>query len=451
MDHVCDCLGNQLSCDKLQAIRTMEKVLVRTEVTQTTFMQSNSCMAVLHKPPNSVSKGLDMYFNDTEDSTGKNVPSSKVRVQLPKEVKLGPDNTVVYLTIKLEVVWKGLEDLYDDRLIGLSVHGMEVSGLNESIKITFNMITSINETQKPVCVYLNDTTNDTKIEECDKTDYNQTHITCFSNHLTYFGVLLVSADLSPKDQEILFYITQIGCGISLLALVITVLLIIVKSEKVAKTSSNELCFYMALLLHYSLLASFTWMALEGFHLYLLLVKVFNIYVRRYLFKLSVVGWGLPAVIVSVMVIIDKDLYGHTPVVLSRPNETTVCYITDDTAKMVTTVGVFGLVFLFNVIMFGVIAKRFLDNTFSKQDGRRKFISARREVLTLLVLMVLLGLPWGLIFCSLGETPAPALYAFCIMNSLQGVFIFIYFVFHLVQCKGSASASNTETQISSIKT
>ncbi|KAM4596911.1 adhesion G-protein coupled receptor G1-like [Fundulus diaphanus] len=208
---------------------------------------------------------------------------------------------------------------------------------------------------------------------------------------------------------------------------------------------------MALLLHYSLLASFTWMALEGFHVYLLLVKVFNIYVRRYLLKLSVVGWGLPAVIVSVMVITDKDLYGRTPVVLSRPNETTVCYITDDTAKMVTTMGVFGLVFLFNVIMFGVIAKRFLDNTFSKQDGRREFISARREVLTLLVLMVLLGLPWGLIFCSLGEIPAPGLYAFCIMNSLQGVFIFIYFVLHLVKFKESASASNTETQISSIKT
>ncbi|KAM4597219.1 adhesion G-protein coupled receptor G5-like [Fundulus diaphanus] len=193
------------------------------------------------------------------------------------------------------------------------------------------------------------------------------------------------------------------------------------------------------------------MALEGFHIYLLLVKVFNIYVRRYLLKLSVVGWGLPAVIVSLMVITDKDLYGRTPVISSRPNETTICYITDDTAKMVTTMGVFGLVFLFNVIMFGVIVKWFLDNTFRKQDGRKECNVALREVLTLLVLMVLLGLSWGLIFFSLFKLPAPGLYAFCILNSLQGFVIFVYFVLHLVKSKASAAASNTKMQISSIKT
>ena len=63
------------------------------------------------------------------------------------------------------------------------------------------------------------------------------------------------------------------------------------SHAVAAQASAALCLYMALGLHYSLLATFSWMALEGFHLYLLLVKVFNIYIRRYLLKLSVVGWG----------------------------------------------------------------------------------------------------------------------------------------------------------------
>lgn len=51
------------------------------------------------------------------------------------------------------------------------------------------------------------------------------------------------------------------------------------------------CQGLGLFLHWSLLATFTWLALEGFHLYLLLVRVFNIYVRRYLLKLCMVGWG----------------------------------------------------------------------------------------------------------------------------------------------------------------
>lgn len=54
---------------------------------------------------------------------------------------------------------------------------------------------------------------------------------------------------------------------------------------------SSFCLVLGLLLHWSLLATLTWTALEGFHLYLLLVRVFNIYVRRYLLKLSLVGWG----------------------------------------------------------------------------------------------------------------------------------------------------------------
>lgn len=52
-----------------------------------------------------------------------------------------------------------------------------------------------------------------------------------------------------------------------------------------------ICRGLGLLLHWSLLATFMWMALEGFHLYMLLVKVFNIYIKKYVLKLSLVAWG----------------------------------------------------------------------------------------------------------------------------------------------------------------
>ncbi|XP_037835843.1 adhesion G-protein coupled receptor G2-like [Kryptolebias marmoratus] len=169
----------------------------------------------------------------------------------------------------------------------------------------------------------------------------------YDRKLYGLSVSVSEETLSPVDQEILSYITIIGCSISLFALVLTVLIFITNkelrvddskkihislsvalillnlhflpSEAVAAMSSTEFCFYMALGLHYSLLATFSWMALEGLHLYLLLVKVFNIYIRRYLLKLSVVGWGVPAVIVSVVVIIDTDYYGHAPLDVSKPN------------------------------------------------------------------------------------------------------------------------------------
>lgn len=58
-----------------------------------------------------------------------------------------------------------------------------------------------------------------------------------------------------------------------------------------ESQEDWVCRGLGLFLHWSLLATFSWMALEGFHLYLLLVRVFNIYVRRYLLKISLVGWG----------------------------------------------------------------------------------------------------------------------------------------------------------------
>lgn len=52
-----------------------------------------------------------------------------------------------------------------------------------------------------------------------------------------------------------------------------------------------LCISTAFFLHYFLLASFTWMALEAFHMYLALVKVFNTYITRFMVKIGFAGWG----------------------------------------------------------------------------------------------------------------------------------------------------------------
>lgn len=52
-----------------------------------------------------------------------------------------------------------------------------------------------------------------------------------------------------------------------------------------------LCLAVAVLLHYFLLTSFTWMGLESIHMYIALVKVFNTYIRRYILKFCIVGWG----------------------------------------------------------------------------------------------------------------------------------------------------------------
>ncbi|XP_030599139.1 adhesion G-protein coupled receptor G1-like [Archocentrus centrarchus] len=271
--------------------------------------------------------------------------------------------------------------------------------------------------------------------------------------------------LSSTDQKILTYISLIGCSLSLFALVITVLLFITNrklredvsmkvhinlvialillnlhfllSQIVAAGSSTGLCLYMALVLHYALLATFSWMGLEGFNLYLLVVKVFDIYVSRYLLKLSVVGWGVPAVIVSVVAIINRGFYGQ----VSDSDGTAICYITNKTVKLVTTVGLFFMVFFFNVIVFVVTVKRvFSVGHHSEIDSKR----VGQHICCLLGVGALLGITWGLVFFSFGHLTTPGFYLFSILNSLQGVFIFLWFVMSLRKAKSSAPKTSSDT-------
>jgi hypothetical protein len=67
-----------------------------------------------------------------------------------------------------------------------------------------------------------------------------------------------------------------------------------------------MCVLVGLVLHYIFLAAFAWMAVEGHHLYLKLVKIFDSgrsYTRIYF----IIGYGAPLVIVAVTGIVTLCL------------------------------------------------------------------------------------------------------------------------------------------------
>ncbi|XP_040891297.1 adhesion G-protein coupled receptor G2-like isoform X2 [Toxotes jaculatrix] len=457
--------------DSINAIEDLENFLEETEVDDITFMSVDNLVAALHKPKGSF-EGLEIYASENQASD-KPVANSKVRVQLPKGLDVGSDNTIVLCSLpwpETNVTIPGASgQLYENRMHGLSVHLKSISGLQERVNITMNLTTAINDNQTvPICVFYNFLSDEYSNNGClTLWVHGQDNITCSCDHLTYFGVLVVSEIPSPEDQEILTYISVIGCGLSLFSLVITVLLFFTNrklrgdvsmrihislvfalillnlhfllSQIVTEQSPSGVCLYIAISLHYSLLASFTWMALEGFHIYLLLVRVFNIYVRRYVLKLSVVGWGIPAVIVSLVAIIDIKSYRNF--VLDPPNSTSICFVTG-TAKTVTVVGALFLVFTSNVILIGMAIRRVLS---LRQRTEGNIGTTKRDICTLLGVSTLFGVAWGLAFFSFGYLNTTGLYLFCILNSLQGFFIFLWFVMSLRKNRSSATTTTTTTE------
>ena len=67
------------------------------------------------------------------------------------------------------------------------------------------------------------------------------------------------------------------------------------------TENPALCGVIAGFLHYLFLATFAWMFVEGIHVYLMLVKVFDTG-RSMMLYFYLIGYGSPAVIVVISII-----------------------------------------------------------------------------------------------------------------------------------------------------
>ncbi|XP_065911131.1 latrophilin-like protein LAT-2 [Dysidea avara] len=168
-----------------------------------------------------------------------------------------------------------------------------------------------------------------------------TTITCTSTHLTNFAALVgvsgATQDMSKPTRKALSVVSYIGCGISMVCLIASIILLIIFRKTFNSTVHNfthlnltialllaltvfvsgvetatkhrAACTVVAALLHYFFTAVFTWMLCEGIILYILLVKVFNTGVGQRKLFFFTLGWGLPIPIVAIPVGIAHDQYG----------------------------------------------------------------------------------------------------------------------------------------------
>ncbi|XP_059202688.1 adhesion G-protein coupled receptor G1-like [Centropristis striata] len=358
-------------------------------------------------------------------------------------------------------------------VLAVKAGNQPVKNLTEPIQLSFKHNTS-QQKEKGECVFwqaTNDGAGFWSTEGCE-TKNTGTEFICSCNHLSFFAVL-VNPVLSVEERNAvaLSYITYIGSAFSIfftvLSLIIYICLQRVRPEKaigvhlhltaavfclhlgfllcsfwIWNTKESEegwVCQGLGFFLHWSLLATFCWTALEGFHLYLLLVRVFNIYIRKYLLKLSLVGWGIPTLIAVVCGILG--VYGKYSVeVIDASNNSTaqICWLSSKfphrlLVSYVTTLAFPCLVVLCNSIMLGVVvvklwglraAQQGIESSSGwKKMNKEKASKLWKDSATVLGLSCVLGLPWGL--ASITYISLPGIYIFTILTSLQGVFLFLW--------------------------
>ncbi|XP_076632425.1 latrophilin Cirl isoform X5 [Colletes latitarsis] len=353
--------------------------------------------------------------------------------------------------------------LLNSKVISASLGKGRHIQLSEPVRVYFKHL-SIENVTNPTCVFWDYILSAWSEEGCLIRKTNETHTVCECNHLTNFAVLMDvhAVRLDIAHQVALQIITYIGCIISVVCLVLAILTFQLfrglKSDRttihknlcvclliaeilfvcgIGQTNQRIVCGIVAGLLHFFFLCAFAWMFLEGFQLYVMLIEVFEAEKSR-LRWYYLVAYGAPLLVVAISCIIDPLSYGTDR----------YCWLRADNYFIFSFVGPVILVILANLVFLSMaiyMMCRHANTTVamkSKEHSRLASASGKEEnalpnklqahlawLRGAIVLVFLLGLTWTFGLLYLNQESVAMAYIFTILNSLQGLFIF---VFHCVQ-------------------
>ncbi|XP_078505114.1 adhesion G-protein coupled receptor G6 isoform X1 [Lissotriton helveticus] len=425
----------------------------------------------------SFSAGEQSNVTDLQIDMGSSQPNSLASVVLPSSLLTALQPSDFDAVSRAQFTFFKKKGLFQDPqingsgqefasfVVACSIGNLTIRDLQEEVRITIKHLKA-QENPKPSCVFWDMTKNNYSggwnSTGCSVlyAESSADETVCLCNHLTHFGVLMdlqrTSTQIDAVNNKVLTFISYIGCGISAICSAATLLtyiafekirrdypskilmnlstallflnLIFLLDSWLASFDIEGLCIAVAALLHFFLLATFTWMGLEAVHMYIALVKVFNTYIRRYILKFCIIGWGVPAVIVAVILAstnknsaYGKQHYGKTT---NGDGGDDFCWIKDDVVFYIACVAYFAVMFLMNVAMFVVVMVQICG-----RNGKRNSRSMREEVLrnvrSVVSLTFLLGMTWGFAFFAWGPVQVAFMYLFAIFNSLQGLFIFVF--------------------------
>ncbi|KAM6216809.1 adhesion G protein-coupled receptor E2-like [Rhynchocyon petersi] len=267
--------------------------------------------------------------------------------------------------------------------------------------------------------------------------------TCHCTHLSSFAVLMVQYEV--QDDPVLTVITYVGLSLSLLCLFLAALTFLlcraIQNTSTAlhlqlslclflahllfligmdQTQSKVLCAIIAGALHYLYLVAFTWMLLEGLNLFLTarnLTVVNYASVSRFMQKLMFpVGYGVPAVIVAISASSRPHLYGTSA----------HCWLHTDKGFVWTFLGPVCAIISINLVFFLMTFWIVKNKLASLNSDVSTLQNTRILTFKATAQLFILGCTWCLGFLQVGPAAQVMAYLFTIINSLQGVFIFLVY-------------------------
>ncbi|XP_038055085.1 adhesion G protein-coupled receptor L4-like [Patiria miniata] len=299
------------------------------------------------------------------------------------------------------------------------------------------------DTDTAACVYW-DITNSSSGESwsssgCSFIRGNVNYTMCACRHLTSFAVLMQVRDIkiSKPNQMALNIISYIGCSLSVVGVILlvgTFAFLNIHTERVlvhinlavavglarimfllldSPPRHSDACIVVAMVIYYTNMASFFWMLIEGVHLYLQVVVVFNIE-RSKLRLYMPVAWGVPIILMSVTVGVFSNSIRKSDVCWLQSSDNSIWMFV---APMLAVVAANTFI-LIRVVR--VIFKLTAANATSGLSQTKQVAKAT------LMLQPVLGVTWIFGVLSLSSSLLIFQYLFTICNSFQGVLLFLFY-------------------------
>ncbi|XP_017309583.1 adhesion G protein-coupled receptor E2 isoform X3 [Ictalurus punctatus] len=258
---------------------------------------------------------------------------------------------------------------------------------------------------------------------------------CSCSHLSSFAVLMALYEMENVFE--LQLITWIGLSLSLICLLICILTFwlvrAIQSTRttihlhlcislfladfiflvgISQTDNKVGCGVVAGLLHFFFLAVFCWMCLEGVQLFRMVVLVFHTTLSRG--YLMAAGYGVPALIIIVSASVNYSGYGT-----SR-----YCWLSLENGFIWSFFGPVCVIIVVNAVFFLITVSRLAQKFNSLNPDLSNLKKIRTFTITAIAQLCVLGTMWIFGCFQFDEGTLVMSYIFTILNSLQGVLVFI---------------------------
>ncbi|XP_068779046.1 adhesion G protein-coupled receptor E3 isoform X1 [Struthio camelus] len=278
-------------------------------------------------------------------------------------------------------------------------------------------------------------------EGCKRLEGSRFHTTCSCKHLSSFAILMAVGDV--KESFALRVVTYVGLSLSVLCLFLAILTFLLCRSlwnvSVALHLQLSICLFVADILflvamhrirnwlacaivagflHYLFLACFTWMFLEGLHLFL---NIRNLHVvnytsasrfkKRYMYP---VGYGVPALVVVISIAINPSGY--------RTDKH--CWLSTEGGFVWSFIGPVCAIILVNLVFFLTTLWILWDKLSTLNKDVSSLKNTRVLTFKALAHVLILGCTWGLGLLQTHSSMPLVAFLFTGLNSLQGVFIFV---------------------------